>query len=88
MGHGCIANSPTGVQSHCNFRDVTGGQDVATEGDPTTYKLSFSPIDVGVGELFVDETGRRLGLSVDGAEFNFPSGPEIIKVQKISFLTR
>ena len=32
MGHGWMAISPTEVQSHCNFRDVTGGHEVVIDG--------------------------------------------------------
>ena len=38
MGQGCIAISPTEVQSHWSFRDVTGGHDDVIDG---AIRLSF-----------------------------------------------
>jgi hypothetical protein len=32
MGHGWMAISPTEVQSHCNFLEVTGGHEVVIDG--------------------------------------------------------
>ena len=50
MGHGWMAISPTEVQSHCNFLEVTGGQEVVIDGALRELSEELDSMSEEVGE--------------------------------------
>ena len=53
IGQGCIAGCPAGVQSHCNWREVVGGQLVPSNEEEDNRLLT---VDDGRPSLFKEES--------------------------------